>query len=136
MIESETTEWAKWVIFFAMGGFFGNFALTLCDHAQNGFFISSEWIPVVSSALAVGFLSVLLIQRVSQKFFNICFCIIGLQIVVGLIGFGFHLRVNLAGGSAELIENFIYGAPIFAPLLFPNLSLLATIGIWDLKSKL
>ena len=37
-VRSGTKEWSKWVIFLALGGFFGNFILALCDHAQNGFF--------------------------------------------------------------------------------------------------
>ena len=52
-----------WVTFFALGGFAGNFVLSLCDHAQNGFFAASEWIPVVAGATAVGFLSIPLIRK-------------------------------------------------------------------------
>jgi hypothetical protein len=52
MVATRSEEWAKWVLFFAMGGFARNFVLSLTDHAINGFFHRSEWIPVVSSALA------------------------------------------------------------------------------------
>src|SRR5437867_3776648 len=61
MVKTHSREWAEWVLFLALGGFAGNFALSLTDHAINGFYRSSEWIPVVSSALAVGFLLTLLL---------------------------------------------------------------------------
>src|SRR5690242_17308102 len=56
MIPRHTREWSQWVLFFTLGGFFGNFVLSLSDHAINGFFRWSEWIPVISSGFAVGFL--------------------------------------------------------------------------------
>ena len=49
-------------------------------------------------------------------------------IVVGAAGFGLHLIANL-GGPGGMRENFLYGAPIFSPLLFPNLALLAGIAV-------
>ena len=52
MVESLTAEWSKWIITMALGGFLGNFVLSLCDHAQNGFFRITEWIPVFGSAIA------------------------------------------------------------------------------------
>ena len=39
---------------------------------------------------------------------------------------------DVNGLSSSAYENFIHGAPIFAPLLFANLAILAGIGIWDL----
>ena len=45
MVIPRSAEWARWVMFMALGGFFGNFVLSLTDHAENGFFQSTEWIP-------------------------------------------------------------------------------------------
>ncbi len=50
MIPAESPEWPQWVLFLALAGFAGNFALSLTDHAQNGFFNPLEWVPVASSA--------------------------------------------------------------------------------------
>jgi hypothetical protein len=33
-------------------------------------------------------------------------------------------------------DNFVYGAPPLAPLLFPNLVLLAGLGLWGLRGQL
>src|SRR5437588_240426 len=57
MVPADTPEWPRWVLLLALGGFFGNFLFSLTDHAQNAFHSWTEWIPVVSSALTVGFLA-------------------------------------------------------------------------------
>ena len=41
MVAARSAEWARWVILLALGGFFGNFVLSLTDHASNGFFASN-----------------------------------------------------------------------------------------------
>ena len=108
--------------------FLGVFVLALCDHAQNGFFHASEWWPVAASALAAGFLSVALVDR-RGAFLIICFGVLALQAVVGLLGFYFHVAADVNGLSASLFENFVHGAPPFAPLLFVDLGILAAIGL-------
>ena len=116
------------VAFFAWGGFVGVFVLALCDHAQNGFFHVGEWWPVAASALAVGFLGVALADR-RPAFLGVCLGVLALQAAVGLIGFWFHLAADVNGLSASLYENFVHGAPVFAPLLFVDLAALAAIGM-------
>ena len=128
MVPREVEEWDRWVVFFALGGFLGVFVLALCDHAQNGFFYASEWWPVAASALAAGFLAVALVDR-RAAFLEICFGVLALQGVVGLIGFCFHAAADINGLSASLFENFVHGAPVFAPLLFVDLGVLAAIGL-------
>ena len=128
MVPRETEEWDWWILLFALGGFLGVFVLTLCDHAQNGFFHASEWWPVAASALAAGFLAVALAER-RAAFLRICFGVLALQAVVGLIGFWFHAAADVSGLSASLFENFVHGAPVFAPLLFVDLGVLAAIGL-------
>ena len=134
-VDSESMDWGRWIVFFAWGGFVGNFFLSLADHAQNGFFYLNEWIPVASSALAIGFLFTVIIRSVNRFFLQQCLWIIGIQVIVGLLGFYFHLVANLRGPASIFMDNFKYGAPVFAPLLLPNLAILATIGVWDMLDK-
>jgi len=134
MVSYESLEWSHWVLFLAMGGIFGNFVLALCDHAQNGFYSSWEWAPVYISALAVGFLVMAMTKRPTHVFLRICCGVLGLSVVIGVIGFGLHFQANWQA-SSTMRDNFLYGAPILAPLLLPNLALLAGIGIWDLFAK-
>ncbi len=126
-------EWAQWVILLAVAGFVGNFILCLADHAQNGFFDWREWIGVASSAFAVGFLLAVLLVDESSRFLRLCRAVLLLQIGVGLIGSYYHLAAILGGRIGSLWEGIVYGAPVFAPLLFPNLAILAFIGLWGLE---
>ena len=106
----------------------GNFVLTLADHAQNGFFHPSEWIGVVASAWAVEPLRragrprqpPALAARPGRH---------GAQVVVGMLGFYLHIMANFRSPAGPLWDRFLYGAPLFAPLLFADLAMLAAIGI-------
>lgn len=58
-----------------------------------------------------------------------------LQAGVGIWGFVLHTMGNLQGPSIHAFDNFIYGAPPMAPLLFPNLMVLGFIGLGQLRKK-
>lgn len=132
----DSVEWAQWVVFFALGGYVGNFALSLTDHAENGFFFRTEWVPVAASAAAEGFLIVPLILEVSRSFIDLCIVVLILEACVGVRGFLLHANSNLQGPSVHMFDNFIYGAAPLAPLLFTNLMLVGTIGLWQLRAKM
>ena len=133
LVAAETEDWARWVLLLALGGFAGNFVFSLTDHAQNGFFNAVEWVPVASSAFAVGFLSVPFATAVTAEYLRLCGAILGIQALVGLIGFGFHAASDLRQPGASLFEQVLNGAPPMAPLLFPNLVVLGCIGLWALS---
>ena len=126
-----SASWGPWVIFLAMAGFVGALAVSLGDHAQNGFFERAEWIPVVSAALAASFLLTAMVRPGDATFFSVCLALMSIQVVVGALGFLLHARADLAGVSESMRDNLIFGAPVFAPLLFADLALLAAIGLWD-----
>ncbi len=132
MVAARSAEWARWVILLALGGFFGNFVLSLTDHASNGFFASTEWIPVISSAFATGFLLIPLAITVTRRFLDVCLMVMLGQAFVGALGFWFHMRANLVEPGAGMFDKLVNGAPPMAPLLFPNLVGLALIGLWAL----
>src|SRR5262245_5660092 len=129
MVDPDSREWAQWVLLLALGGFVGNFIFSLTDHAQNGFFNRAEWIPVVSSALAIGLLVVPFISRVTTSYLWLCAGGLGLQALVGIAGFLLHARATLARPAAGLFEKIIGGPPALAPLLFPNLVVLGLIAL-------
>ncbi|MFO1475266.1 MAG: hypothetical protein U1F98_01280 [Verrucomicrobiota bacterium] len=131
-IEAGTREWSEWVVFLALGGFVGNFIFSVTDHAQNGLYRELEWIPVIASALGVGFLVTPLLVRVGDAYLKLCFAMLALQAVVGVAGFVLHLEADLRGHGRNLFETIVHGAPVFAPMLFPDLALLAGIGLWTL----
>jgi hypothetical protein len=130
MVTVRTAEWARWVILLALGGFSGNFVLSLTDHAANGFFAHTEWIPVISSAFATSFLLVPLVTPITRRYLDVCMLVMAGQAGVGVLGFWFHLQANLLEPGASLWDKLVNGAPPMAPLLFPNLVGLAFIGVW------
>jgi hypothetical protein len=132
MVAARSADWARWVIALAMGGFLGNFVLTLTDHASNAFFAKTEWIPVISSAFATGFLLVPLVMNVTRRYLDLCLMVMIGQALVGVLGFWLHLEANLIEPGASLWDRLVNGAPPMAPLLFPNLVGLALIGLWAL----
>lgn len=135
LIEPEDVEWGQWVLLLAWGGFVGNFVLSLVDHAQNGFFYIAEWVPVGVSALVVGWLALPIFRRTPSLYLQIGLGTLALAMATGVVGFGLHLVPVITEQSGTLADRIVYGAPIFAPLLFPNLALLAAIGVWDLLAK-
>ena len=134
MVDSESLEWGQWILLFAVGGFIGNFVFSLVDHAGNGFFFAVEWVPVGASAIAIGFLCVPLLIPVSRLFVEVSAVILILEGAVGLWGFALHTIANLHGPSVRAFDNFVYGAPPMAPLLFPNLMVLGMIGLWQFRN--
>jgi hypothetical protein len=136
MVDAATEEWPRWVLLLALGGFFGNFVFSLTDHAQNGFFHWAEWIPVASSAFAVGFLLAPFCTPVGRRYLWLCAAVLLIQAAVGLLGFYFHVAADLHEQSSNTLAKFLEGAPALAPLLFPNLVLLAGLGLWVLGQQL
>ncbi len=62
-------------------------------------------------------------------FLRICFGVLVPQAAIGLRGFWFHAAADVNGLPACPFENFVHGAPVFAPLLFADMSLLAALGL-------
>ncbi len=135
MEPADSKAWGPWVVFLSMAGFVGLLAVSLGDHAQNGFFFATEWIPVVAAALAASFLLTAVVRRGDPSYLRLCLVVMGLQGLVGGLGFSLHLRAVLGGVAESVWDNVIFGAPVFAPLLFANLALLAAIGLWDMRVR-
>jgi hypothetical protein len=135
LVSPETREWAQWVLLLALGGFVGNFIFSLTDHAQNGFFNPIEWLPVISSAFAIGFLIVPFVTHVNTAFLRVCVAILILQGLVGILGFVLHSREMLRHSSGTLLDRVLNGPPPLAPLLFPNLVILGLIALWAMHVR-
>ena len=119
----------QWALFLAFGGFVGNLGLSLLDHAENGFFRATEWVPVAAAAFACSFLGVTLL-RTGRLIIRFSFGVCVLEAIVGLLGFALHGLANMGRPSEAILPRFVFGAPPFAPLLFTNLALLAALALW------
>jgi hypothetical protein len=134
-VPRDTLAWGQWVLFLAWGGFLGNFALSLADHAQDNFYDPREWIPVLAAALAVGFLLMVLLRPFDRRLSQAALVVLGLQVAVGMTGFLLHLAADLRKPGPGFTQAMLFGAPPFAPLLFADLAGLAGLAMWDLRVK-
>lgn len=132
MESSKTGAWGSWVMLMALGGFVGNFVLTLADHAQNGFFVPTEWVAVAASAFAVSFIGVATFSKELKKGFAYwCFGVLAVIAILGVVGFVLHWQAGQNAGHQTLWQRLIYGAPVFAPLLFVDIAALAALGMFQ-----
>lgn len=62
---------------------------------------------------------------------KLCYFIVGIQAVVGVLGAVLHVLSIFKNTSSEvpLLERVLYGAPIMAPLLYTDLAFLLFIGM-------
>lgn len=91
---------------------------------------------MIGSALAVGFLLLLVLQPLDPRLQTSCWFVLAFQLIVGVTGFVLHVRADYLRPSPHLWDRFLYGAPVFAPLLFPNLAILAAIGLGAMRGKI
>lgn len=135
LVDADTIEWAQWLLLLTLGGFIGNFVFSLTDHAQNGFFNPIEWLPVVSSACAIGALLVPFLVLVTLQYLWLCALVLSVQAIVGVAGFALHAWADLGQPGATFLAKILSGAPPMAPLLFPNLVLLGWVALWALAQR-
>jgi hypothetical protein len=57
------------------------------------------------------------------------------QIIVGVAGWILHLIAVAKSPMDTTWERIVFSAPVFAPLLFANLAILALIGLATLGEK-
>jgi hypothetical protein len=126
--EPDSIVWAQWVLLLALGGMCGNLVLALADHAQNGFFSTLEWVPVIAAAFGVSFLATALAAP-TRRVLRLCLALQGVEALVGVAGFGLHLASNLHGPESSMWKQMVFGAPVLAPLLFADLAILAALGL-------
>ena len=100
----------------------GNFVLSLADHAQNGFFQPTEWVGVVARRRRGRLPDAVVVVPDSRSLLAMNLVLMVVQVVVGLLGFYLHTRANWNRRTGSLWDTFVYGAPIFAPLLFADLA--------------
>ncbi|MFO0790786.1 MAG: hypothetical protein U0805_15120 [Pirellulales bacterium] len=135
MVPAESADWPRWVILLALGGWVGNFVLSLADHAQNSFFYWPEWVPVIASAVAIGALVAAFADYRNRGFLLLCMLLMVVEIGVGIAGWLLHLRAVSESSMESLWDKVVYSAPAFAPMLFADLAILALVGLATLAHR-
>jgi hypothetical protein len=117
--------WTKrqWVYFLVAGGSLGNASLCVLDHARNGFINPTEWIPIpVTLFTAVLFFGAAVRPVISRVERAALWIAVGVQILVGGLGWGLHVYFNLTAETGNLLHRVVYGPPIFSPLLLADVA--------------
>jgi hypothetical protein len=109
---------------------FGASAITsVIDHAQYGYTFY-KLIAIVFGLFAT---SVVLYLSVAKEWTKgdglVYFWTMISAIVIGVLGFGFHLSADLAGTGAISLERILAFAPVLAPLLFSDLGMLGLLVV-------
>lgn len=100
----------------------------LYSHYKSRFANAAQWTPIVlAPLLAVGGAAFLLAPDSCRSALLVVSLI---AMVAGVIGMGFHARgvLRRPGGLRHGVYNFIYGPPLFAPLLFSATGMLGLLA--------
>lgn len=118
------------ILFYLLINYIIVFADVTIAHALNSFFPIYELIPIIYTPLAA--LTVLLLLIFPKpgwpKNLNILMNLLG--IVIGIIGFAFHLQ-GASAGNTVTFAALTSGNPIFAPLAFIGLGSIGVIVSLD-----
>lgn len=117
--------------FFIVGmGMVAALVSSALDHARTGYVEWSVWFASavgifgMVTAIAIGS-----IERPSRLDLNTYIFAMLLLVLAGPIGAWFHIQADLATGNAFVLERFLRGAPVLAPLLYTNMGLLGLIAL-------
>ncbi len=105
---------------------------SVLDHARTGFVNNWLWIPTIVgvigtvAAIVLGFL-----DQPSRFDVRTYVAAMGLMLVTGLVGALLHVQDDLTAQGTFILERFIRGAPVLAPLLFSNMGMIGLVVLLD-----
>jgi hypothetical protein len=108
---------------------------SVLDHARTGFVNPWLWVPTTTGVFGVVVAIMLgLLDTPTRADLIIYTATMFLLIGVGMVGAVLHINDNLSL-STVVIERFIRGAPVLAPLLFANMGSLGLIVLLDARES-
>jgi hypothetical protein len=119
--------------FFIVGlGTLATVLSSVLDHARADFANPWLWLPTAAGVFgAVVALMLGAIRRPTPTDLATYVGAMILLILVGVVGAVLHVNDSLTSRGAFVVERFIRGAPVLAPLLFANMGLLGLIALLD-----
>ncbi|MGA7723604.1 MAG: hypothetical protein WCA84_20730 [Ignavibacteriaceae bacterium] len=113
---------------------FGASAITsIIDHAQYGY----SFYKMIAIIFGLFSTSVVLYLSVAREWTRgdglVYFWTMITAVIIGVLGFGFHLSADLAGTGAISMERILAFAPVLAPLLFSDLGMLGLLVVAQQK---
>jgi hypothetical protein len=103
---------------------------SILDHARTQFTNPWLWLPtgigIFSCVVAIG---MGIIRKPGKGDLFIYFAAMMAMIFTGLLGSFLHVRQDLTSGGVVVLERFIRGAPILAPMLFADMGAIGLIAL-------
>ena len=110
-------------------GFAASTLTSIIDHAQYGYTFY-KLIAILYGLFASAVVISLCVSKSWSKGDELVyFWTMILAIIVGVLGFGFHLSADLAGTGTLSLERLLAFAPVLAPLLFCDLGMLGLLVV-------
>lgn len=110
-------------------GFAGSAITSMIDHAQYGY-TTYKLLAIVFGLFATGVVLTIAVSKTWSKGDELVyFWTMLAAVLVGVLGFGFHLSADLAGTGQLSLERVLAFAPVFAPLLFSDLGILGLLVV-------
>lgn len=106
------------------------------DHLRGGFENPWLWVPTLSGlfGLAVAAMLALLVAP-TRADLTVYVLAMGLLLAVGPLGLVLHVLHDLGAGGAIVIERFLRGAPVMAPMVFANMGLLGVLVLLGPRTR-
>lgn len=109
---------------------------SVLDHSRFNLDNGWVWLPIIAGLFGVATcLSLGFIQEPKRADLTIYAVSMTLLIVIGTVGFLLHLNTSLVPRGIFVVERFVRGSPLLAPLLFANVGLLGLIVLFDPRER-
>ena len=105
---------------------------SVLDHARIHFDSAWVWLPVAAALFGCAtslFLGIIKQPKAGDIAVHAAAML--LLILVGIVGFALHGGSSLTAGGGIVIERFLRGSPVLAPLLFCNAGLMGLLALLD-----
>src|SRR5262245_34082362 len=100
------------------------------DHAATGFDDPWLWLPTAGGLFAAVVATPLgRVERPTGRDLWTYVVAMLVLIAIGAIGAVLHLRIDLGPGGHVVVERFLEGAPLMAPLLFSNMGVVGLVAL-------
>lgn len=103
---------------------------SVLDHARFSFDNAWVWLPVAAGLFAFAtsvFIGI--IEKPNSADLAVHATAMLLLIIVGVIGFVLHAEASLTSSGQVIVERFLRGSPLLAPLLFCNVGLMGLLAM-------
>lgn len=105
---------------------------SVVDHARTGFTNPWLWLPtIVGIFTTVVAFTLGLFDRPTQADLTVYIGAMLLMVITGMLGSWLHYQFDLTSKGTVVIERFIRGAPLMAPMLFADMGALGLIVLFD-----